>query len=456
MKAQHARKREEELIINRLFSGLVTLVILVAATSGCGVAEKIKDAIGFGMSSIDRTLRVLDNGIARMDNESADWQGILTDMTSQLTEDAQSTIRNEITQLMQESVEAISSNIKCIIDMTRSRLLGDLLRIRADLVGTEPPPIKPNICTAIPTAIDMGLPVNELNKLELYGFDLSSENGIRVFLINSDRTLEVTEYVDYPTHYMMTLNLGGMGVPIKENSQRIQINWNDDELSTVGIIQPHTPVCEIKTDQKQTPAAITYMPLQVAGDAEFGGHGPFVYVYVELLNQGTSIQAAVEMWAQETKSNWSTAYGTEFKDLIIPEQGWKIYSIDSPASDYIEYIDSNHDPDIFNGGGPVEIFTITGDGDGSDIGYHTKVDLTFNEILYSVIQTGDCLDPNAVVEAIGNNLVTVANTQRLFQLIPSQYWGTLSTDQLDAIRFQLQDVIPADILHNLILTPPGP
>jgi hypothetical protein len=427
---------------SRAALNLIIITVLVVSSTGCSAINSLKDALGFGESSVDRTLKIIDDAIARLDNESADWQTVLQDMQAQLTSDAQSTIRNEVTQLIQRSVEAVSSNVKCIIDLVRTRVKQDLLRIRSELLNIPVPPVEPFICTSVPSAVDMSLPANKRNLVELYGFDFDTNTKPQILLQDTNRTVDVSQFLDRPTHYLMTLNLGASGIPVNKNSQKLVLNWQSKEIATIAVIQPQTPICQTKS-AKFTPAAVTYLPPRIGhGDADYNGHGPRVTVNVSLQNLGNKIGLKLFMDARETKSDWTEAGGSLTKDIYVAPQGWRIDSLDSPRSDDFHYIDTNHAPENFSGGGPVKLFVIVGDTDGADAGRSTKVDVSFNELRMTLRQVGNCVSASNIVEAVGQNEISTETLKRLRSSISADWWKQLSPDNLKNLSPGLRDLMP--------------
>jgi hypothetical protein len=430
---------------------------------------KIKEVIGISESALTRTLNVIDNGLADLNNQSNDWKNVLEGMQAQLTEDIQSTIRNEITQLIQRSTEAVSSNVKCIIDLVRSRVKEDLLDIRAelvtfassalkpaDLLNIPSPALKPFVCTIIPAVVDMALSPNERNHIEIYGFDFEKNSNMQVLLMDSTQTINVTQYLDYPTRYMMTLNLGGSGIPVSSTSQKLVLKWQGNEIHSIGIIQPTTPICITKYPEAFIPHVMSYMPPKVNSDTEFNGNGPEVWVTLNLENTGSSILAHLYMRAKETKSNWTEAAGIKTSEISLPflEAGYRINSIISPTSDSLYYVDNNTDPDNFASTSAVNNFYVVGDTDHGDAGEATMVTVTFNPIKLSLIQTGNCVDPNKVVEGVGQNRIGQLTAKRLFPSISEKEWDRLPLDQRNGLNPDVYKLVPKGLkLQPLYPTP---
>jgi hypothetical protein len=75
-------------------------------------------------------------------------------------------------------------------------------------------------------AVDRSLIPTRLNRLEFYGYYFDTTQ-IQVLLDNSGGTVDESGKLARPTHYHLTLNLGGNGVQIGPTSQRLRLRWNE-------------------------------------------------------------------------------------------------------------------------------------------------------------------------------------------------------------------------------------
>ena len=295
-----------------------------------------------------------------MNASSANFQEILQQLITDLPAEVQSTITNEVSNLLNRTIAATGAEVRCDVDFFRIRVQQSLQRIKAKFLNQTVPPAEPQLCTVVPIAIDMNLPVERRNKLEFYGYDFDM-TGIQVLLVDGSNQIDVSNKLDQPTHYHMTLNLGSNGVPVSANSMRLILRWNDRDISTIGIIQKSPEICETSFHTFQ-PATVSYMPPLTRGDKEFDGHGPNVYASVNLINTGNELRAKVYMRAAETRSDYTTGEGSREFVLYTADPGKKIESLVTSTSAAYSYIDNNHDADEFPGTGPVRKFRFMGDG----------------------------------------------------------------------------------------------
>ncbi len=356
-----------------------------------------------------KTVNALNDAIEALQAQSASWQQVLQDAQSKLTEDVQSTVRNEIANLASRSVAQAGVELRCNADFVGDRVRQGLIRIKAEFLDQPVPPVEPALCQVVPLAIDRALVPDRLKQLEIYGYDFDSATNLSMFL---ERTgggrANVTGSLDRPTHYAMTLKFGATGCQLTAISQRLVLEWGGRQISTIGVIQPATPICQSKVVSIR-PGNVTFVPPRVGhGNEDFSGNGPEVYARVFLEATPQSLAADVYMNAKETISDWTEASGSKSFPLFTPDPGWQIDSVvgDQLVSKY-SYTDSNHTTDSFDvgSGGPVQRFEFVGDTPESEAGTRTKVDVVFNEIRLVLTQSTGCVSERSVRNAMELGLI---------------------------------------------------
>jgi hypothetical protein len=388
----------------------VAVVVLALSAVGCGLLDGLVNAVN---TAAQRTDLVLDEAISKLTNAQADWQNILKDTVDKLTDQAQSTVRNEVNDLLQRGIASTSGELRCDADFMVNRMRNGLIRIKQELLHQPVDPLEPQLCNVVPLAIDRSLVPTRLNVLEIYGYDFDT-TPITVLHQTTGGTKDVSNILNKPTHYHMTLTLGGTtGVQLDSTSQRLILKWSGKEISSIAVIQPVTPVCKTQIVQKQ-PNGFTFIPPHTVGDTEYNGHGPNTYAYVQLINHGSSVESKTYMRAKETTSDWTTAEGTRSDTVFIPDPGWKVTQIlvgtqsGCPSlSSCMTYTDTNHDPDIFSvGNGPASRFEFLGDTDGDEAGTKTKITVTYNVLKFEVMETTNCVPQTALQQLINTNMIS--------------------------------------------------
>ena len=124
-----------------------------------------------------------------------------------------------------------------------------------------------------------------------------------------------------------------------------------------------------------------------AGDTDFDGHGPNMYLNVSLY-VANEYQLGINCQVRftETQDDWTTWQGS-FTDIVFDIRSLggqsKILSVVTPPFSTMAELDGHgsHNQD-FGIGGIVQSYTATGDSDGGPFGGddHPQVTLTFNNI----------------------------------------------------------------------------
>lgn len=141
---------------------------------------------------------------------------------------------------------------------------------------------------------------------------------------------------------------------------------------------PETSIKTIQVDS--TPK---FVPSHVAGDRDFGGHGPRVEVSASIsLQNQTEIWARIRMQAKETRPDWTEVAGST--NFLIYRHDRPIAQLVTPTFSSASYTDSNHDDDelVLGASGLVERFVCTGDTIGPEAGTRTGVVVHFNPITF--------------------------------------------------------------------------
>ena len=394
-----------------LLWGMLIAPLLI---SGCSIGDKIDKATDKVSDIAGDTVATLDNAIDALDRNSSSWQAVLQDTTSKLTKDAQSTVRNEVSDLLNRSVAATGDELRCNMDFIGTRVRQALARIRARLMHQAVPLVEPALCHVVPAAVDMALDPGRRNKLEFFGYDFDT-TPIKVTLHDTSRTQDVSAELDRLTHYHMTLNLGANGVPLSKASDKLTLEWQNRPISSIAVIQPATPVCREKIDTYARDTYLSFTPPHTRGDKEFAGHGPEVWARANWSSDGTHVKLKLWMKARETRSDWTTAEGERNETYYTAPPGWRIDSIVSGLESSAHYVDTDHNDDRQGGGpnGPVKEFKFRGDHDGDDAGSYTGVDVTFNPLVVKLVEVANCAPASAVKSLQVKDLIAPATIKRL-------------------------------------------
>jgi hypothetical protein len=396
---------------------LVCILVFLGSASGCGLVDAIKSFIAPAKNAVADAVSAIDKATNALANQSADWQQVLKDLEGQLTQEAESTVRNDVANILSRSISQGGVELRCDGDFLRNRVREALLGLKAKLLGQAVPPPGPALCQVVPVAVDRAAVPDHVKQLEFYGYDFDTTQDIHVFLESTGGARDdVTNALDRPTHYAMTVKFGGNGVNLQPNSQRFVLQWSGKDISTVAVIQPETPVCQSKVDNI-LPSNVTYRPPKMGpGDAEFGGHGPHVTVTVLLTTTSKAVSATVTMDAQETQADWTHASGSQEFALYNSPPGWRVDQLVGPKESTLDYTDNTTNvDDHFDrpAGEPARHFKIVGDTGGSEAGTRTGVDIAFNELHVTLVQDEHCVADRALIDVRRAGLLTDATFSRL-------------------------------------------
>lgn len=384
------------------------------------------------------TENALNTAISSLNNASADWQRIVEDLQENLPQEVQSTVRVEVANLASRTIGQAGVELRCNVDFLRKRVREGLQRILAHFLGRTPPPVEPSLCQVVPLAVERDLVPSRIRQIEFYGYNFDQRSDLKVFHERTRGREDVTARLDHPTHYAMTLKFGATGVQLDAQSHRFVLEWGGRVISTIGVIQPQTPVCRTRVERLD-PAPITFMPPHTRGDRDFKGHGPTIETSVGLIRVRSRLSVLVNMKAFESNSNnsprsdFTTAQGFQNFVLFDAPTGWRITRVRGVNETSHTYRDNDHSNDLFNmgSGGPVRSFTFVGDTDGNDAGVDTKVDITFNRLILELVETSNCISAQAVMSAHEANMISDAAFERLQESVTQELAGV--EQQIEAL-----------------------
>lgn len=366
-------------------------VLVLPLFYGCSVIKTLDNL----PNTVNQTEALLDDAIATISQESSSWQATLQNLETKLVGDAQSTVKTEVQQLANRTIAATGVELRCNADFLGTRVIQGLQRIKAELLQRSIPERIPVFCQVIPSEIRMTLAADRRDKIDITGYDFDNQPNLRLYLHANGRKTDVTSYINRLTHYQMILNLGNNGLVLDNQSNKITLEYNNQELSSIPVIQPQLPNC-IREDYTFSPATITFVPPHTSGDTDFFGHGPRVDCNVSVFIDGNTVKASVYMKAQETGgfgADNSKAEGSAIFTIFTAPSNRKIERIVSDSSSSQSYTDGNLDDDYFNQGSGelVKRFVFTGDTSwGGEAGTKTKVILDFNRLTIHWKEVGNC------------------------------------------------------------------
>src|SRR5438034_7599516 len=253
-------KRTQFSVLFLTFVLVPIALLFVLLTTGCG----LKDLLNPFVDAKTQALNEVNDAINALGATNADWEAIIKDLENKLPAAIDSTIKTEIANTLTRAEATAGTEFRCGVDFVADRAREHLLRVKAVLLGQNPPSVEPVFCEVVPLAIDMNLDPARRNLLEFYGYDMDTVN-VQVLVQNSNGTKDITPRLARPTHYHMTLDLGGNPNPLTANAQKVLLKWSGSEISSMSVIQPTTPVCQSTVSPAMPQQPITFTPPKVHG-----------------------------------------------------------------------------------------------------------------------------------------------------------------------------------------------
>jgi hypothetical protein len=376
-------------------SAVFLLGLAGVVAGGCKLDQILNPVV----DPLQNAVATLDDAISKISATSGSWQNVLQDTVGKLTSDAQSTVRNEVQTLLQNSVAAVQVGAMCTIDFIGHRVVQSLERIKASLLGQSPPPLSPFVCGSAPLAVEFDAwQQSRVPIVTLTGYDLKVPLGVR--LVETTGTTDVPNVLASISTYQVTINLGATGLHLTPKSQRIVVLTAEPtpvELSAINVVQPQPKICVEKDVDNVVPQTISFLPSShTRGDSEFDGSGPRVTAQVSIYPVGSHLNYRVSMTAAETESDWTTVTGSGAGELTLSKPvpaNFRIAAVNGPTVSNASYVDQNHNEDHVRptNGGPVSEFRFLGDTSGDDVGRTRMTAAVFNSIGLHLVEIQNCV-----------------------------------------------------------------
>jgi len=386
---------------------VVILIGMLVVVTGC-TPEPVKQAID-----------MLDRAERDLADEPAKWRSIIDQVAKDLPKEVQSTLRNELDDLVQRSIAETGVEFRCTSDFYADRAKQGLERLKAILRKKPVPAIEPKLCKLINSTLNLNLSLDDRNTIEVYGYDMDQRdhNGqlLRVSLVSeTGNSYPLQEsYIGRTTHYQFVIYVGKDDVVrlLSQNKiNKIRFLWgNMDFPYEVLVIQKQL---QTKTISNIPLGSLSHTPKQTGQDADFhvNSDKPLKFkVRAESQWVGNAIQVRVYMYGRETDGGTEVDSWSEWKNAYVAEYGSVIVSYaPTAASEKSGKIPSQGKwVEELPAGELVDRFEIYGDRDGDEAGSYTRVEAFFNEIQVTTMK----VDPTAGMD--WNTSRTVGNILQL-------------------------------------------
>ncbi len=382
-------------------------IALTLSISSCALINKLLNIGSAIVGTLNNVNVVLDNTTNNLNSNAANFTQIMQEAINSIMDQ---NVKAQLQAALDNAIVTTSGEIRCDIQFTADYLVKRIQAIKAQYNHLPIPVSEPKVCTVLPSIVDMNLPPNQRNLVQVTGYFLNEDfSKYKLFHhtlsgVITDRTSSLSAN----TNFKLQINLGSGEIVLDQNSSKLVLMWNDNILSVIPVVQRIPVPCELRDRELVNLPKMMVYPEQKKdprlnkneGDKEFNGNGPCSTGSVSLStrNNGTELWARVfvRMWEcpdDLNKSHSDYSYGDKILEmkLVTAEYGWRIKRINQSTSESFQNIDKvTNDTENFAGSGVVAQYVIMGDTNGNDLG-SSYVQVTFRPVKVTLEKIGDCI-----------------------------------------------------------------
>lgn len=381
-------------------------ILMLLSVSSCNIINRILGVITTLGNSIVNVNSVLDNTMNNLSATATNYQSIMEEAIQSIKD---INVKQQLQSALDNAIVTASGEIKCDIQFTADYLIKRIQAIKAEYNHQPVPILAPRICTVLPSLIDMNLPANQRNYVQITGYFLNENfSKYKLYHVRSGINIDMTSCLTANTDFKLQINLGSNGITLDQNSQKLVLMWDNDIVTEIPVIQRQVVPCQLRSRILTNLPQMTLLPVKKAfpglnkpeGDAEFDGNGPCTTGNVSIFtrNNGTELwaRAFVRMWEcpddfKYVHSDYSYGDITSEEKLITVDYGWRIKRINQSTYENFQNIDQICDiTELVTGNGVVANYVILGDTGGDDLG-KSYVVITFRPVNVTLEEIGDCI-----------------------------------------------------------------
>ncbi len=363
----------------KILKGLLFFAFFCFVPISCDITDTLKTELTVVR---EQAVISLNDAINTLQNQSTDWKPVLKDLETKIDKRVQDALTYNIPYITNLASQRALSSVLCVKESVKDEVLYYLQVVRAELVtGILPPLPHTKICATSQVTLDLNSPRNIRNQIVYTGYYIHTKDSIKAFLVNDTGRIEILKNrIGYPDISTITLSLTDYSDAILTNYTHLQLTFNKDVISSIGIDKklPDPPVIETATTWQRD---IIWIPPHTNGDKDFNNNGPRMVSHVYLKHDGTKVFAQIYLYAQETKSDWTTAAGTsQWVEIYSVKDGYRINRI-KEATDYLNILRNNNVDYVDNSIDDYVVETVVGraivvgDTAGDEAGSKTKINL---------------------------------------------------------------------------------
>lgn len=218
--------------LRRIASG-VGLVICAMMMQGSSCLPNVAEPL-------DKVTDTFNNAIAALGTQSTAWRGTLEQLKSDLIQQGQYTLANQVEGLITQAVSAVGIEARCDIEFLKAGLKEELAQILAKFQHKTIPPPVPRFCNVAPSSVDLRLTGSTRPILEIFGFNLS-ERTITVAVVDESgsRATPQPGFFNVVSEFKATFN--SVNYPFTATSRSVRFTLSSGDERSVAIIQ--APTC---------------------------------------------------------------------------------------------------------------------------------------------------------------------------------------------------------------------
>ncbi len=187
------------------------------------------------MSERQSPVGSITDSIVAISKQPEEWQAILRDLVVSLTAEGQSTLANEVQTLSTSLVAQLGVTGRCTADFLARKASFGL----KELIG-QGDEKRPALCRPNPAIIDMDVHPDRLNHIEIDGYNMDvGMDAVRIMLVDEmNKRTDVTDNLTVASPYLWILDLGANGVPLNDQSDKIEIVIDGQIAGGIEVVQP--------------------------------------------------------------------------------------------------------------------------------------------------------------------------------------------------------------------------
>jgi len=297
---------------------MLTLLLIapVALFCSCSCTKGLEQTI---RDESIQAVAAIDEAILQINGQSAAWRDVMLGLSSELETISDDWAR-EVSTILERTTASIGQVALCVSDHAADRVVFELVRLKARILG-EPEPVPfPMVCDTNPDWLEADVIARgDQDTVALFGYNLDGPFDV-VLVDKAGEKTDIGYLLSKTSEYELVLRTTyGDKAVVTGEYDRVRLEWNGRSISEIPITIPTTPLC-VKS-KAYVESKIVDVPTElIGGDANWGGHGPGISINV-LGFPFYHLGFAIGVWAKETGGD-TTVSGSASVTLYTPPSGY--------------------------------------------------------------------------------------------------------------------------------------